>query len=115
MDNGGAVAREPSRRIRIVCVEGVEDASATCGGRKPGGSHAWIVGRRSTGSRAISACNRAPTRAPEASRSPHSSSVHLSPATLRITYAAAVMPSSAMKNCSWRAFAAPRPASNRFA
>jgi hypothetical protein len=44
-----------------------------------------------------------------ASRSPHSSSVQVSPTTLTVTQAAAVIPSSAMKKCSWRACADPSP------
>ena len=60
-------------RTIMIAVEGVTEAIVTCGGRKRGGSQPRIVGRRSTGSRAIITCRSAPTRAPEASRSPHSS------------------------------------------
>jgi len=41
----------------MVSVEGAVDAMVTCGGRKRGGSQARMVGRRSTGSRAINACS----------------------------------------------------------
>ena len=84
-DSGGTAAREPSIRTPIVSVEGIRDATVTWGGRKRGGSQARIFGRCSLGSRAIIACRRAPTRAPEASRSPHSSSVQLFSTTLTIT------------------------------
>ena len=110
-DSGGSIGAALSIRTIMISVEGLAEAIVTCGGRKRGGSHARIVGRRSDGSRAISACRRAPTRAPEASRSPHSSIVHVCPATLTTTYAAAVMPSSAMKKCSCLASVDPRPAS----
>ena len=63
----------PRDRIVITSVEGFADRTVTCGGTKPRGSHARIVGRRSTGSRAMSACRMAPTGAPEGSRWPHSS------------------------------------------
>ena len=68
----------PRPRI-MTSATGLTDTTVTCGGTKPGGSHAWIIGRRSAGSRAISACRMAPTRAPEWSRSPHSSIVHARP------------------------------------
>src|SRR5207247_5520313 len=59
-DSGGTVACEPSTRAKIISVAGAVDAMVICGGRKRGGSHAWIVGRRSIGSRAINACSSAP-------------------------------------------------------
>ena len=35
VDNGGAVAREPSRRIRIVSVEGVDCSWLACAAPRP--------------------------------------------------------------------------------
>ena len=55
----------------MTSADGLTDTTATCGGTKPGGSHAWIIGRRSVGSRAISACRMATTRALEWFRAPH--------------------------------------------
>ena len=86
----------------MASLAGCDETIVTCGGTNPYGSHPRIVGRRSTGARAMSACRIAPTRAPPGSRSPHSSIVHVRPTTWRTTYAAAVMPSSAMKNCTPR-------------
>jgi hypothetical protein len=60
------------------------DTIVICGGTKPGGNQPRMTGRRSTGSRAIRAWRMAPTRAPEGSRSPHSSIVQL-PSTMLMT------------------------------
>ena len=73
---------DPSDRTLSTSVDGFADTIVTCGGTKPRGSQARIVGRRSTGSRAMSACKMAPPRAPEGSRSPHSSIVHVAPTML---------------------------------
>jgi hypothetical protein len=84
--------RRAEDRIIMTSVEGFADTILTCGGTKPRGCQARIVGRRSTGSHAIIACRMAPTRAPEGSRSPHCSTVHVPPTMLTTTYAAAVIP-----------------------
>jgi len=64
---------------------GFVETIVTWGGTKPAGIDPWMTGRRSTGSRAINAWRMAPTRAPEASRSPHSSIVHAPPTLLMTT------------------------------
>lgn len=84
-DSRGRTTVDPRERNIITSVEGFADTIVTCGGTKPGGSQARIDGRRSTGSRAMRACSIAPTRAPEGSRSPHSSIVHVLPTMLTTT------------------------------
>src|SRR5690349_7064105 len=83
-------------RVIISSADGVDDAMLTCGGMNPDGSQPRMIGLRSAGSRAINAWRIAPTRAPDGSRSPHSSSVQVPLHVLITRYAAAVMPSSAM-------------------
>jgi len=82
---GGRTIMSPRAFSLMSRAGGTAVTIVTCGGTKAGGSQARIDGRRSTGSRATSAWRMAPTRAPEASRSPHSSIVQLFPAMLMTT------------------------------
>ncbi len=51
-------------RTPIVVGEGAAATIVICGGKNRGGSYALIIGRRATGSRAMSACKKTLTRAP---------------------------------------------------
>ena len=62
------------RIISTSCV-GVDATTFICGGTNPCGHQPLISGRRSLGWRASITCSIAPSRAPDGSRSPHSSIV----------------------------------------
>jgi hypothetical protein len=55
---------DPRVRTIITGTDGFADTIVTWGGAKLAGRRPRMVGRRSTGSRAMSACRMAPTRAP---------------------------------------------------